>query len=663
MQHKIDYEKELNPAQLKAVQSTQGPYLVIAGAGSGKTRTLVYRVAYLVENGVKPVNILLLTFTRKAAEQMLRRASHLLDVRCEKVSGGTFHSFANMVLRKYSKLIEFPNNFTIMDESDAEDAVNIVRVKLGLDHLEKHFPRKGALLDVISKSVNKSKDIGEVLGLEYPQFAEWESAIKKIKEGYIKYKREKSLMDYDDLLVFLKKLLYDNKDIRTKLSDQYQYIMVDEYQDTNKLQADIVRLLASRHDNVMVVGDDSQSIYSFRGANFMNIIDFPKIYKGAEVIMLEENYRSTQQILDLTNEVIKNAAEKFEKVLFTKKREGKSPVFVEARDENVQSKYIVQKILELIDDGVILKDIAVLFRAGWHSNDLEIELANHNVPFLKYGGQRFVEAAHIKDVLSYLRIAHNPDDQISWHRALLLMRGIGQKTAGRITEQIIENKKRLSIDGDILKKSEDLRNLIGILRQINTDGVLPGELVKKFLEYYEPILKTKYDDFHKRAPDLNSLERIAARYKSLEAFLTDMALEPPEKSVLEAGLKGKRDHAMTLSTIHSAKGLEWHTVFLIYVAEGHLPSYQSMDDKDAIEEERRLFYVAATRAKENLILLKPEIDRSARWMKSYSGGYAGSIFTEVSRFLQEGSIIERFMDVEKAGGNLDDVEFEDVFEV
>jgi len=515
MQHKIDYKKELNPAQLKAVQSTQGPYLVIAGAGSGKTRTLVYRVAYLVEKGVKPDSILLLTFTRKAAEQMLRRASHLLDVRCEKVSGGTFHSFANMVLRKYAELIGFPNNFTIMDESDAEDAVNIARLKLGLDHLEKHFPRKGALLDVISKSVNKSKDIGEVLGLEYPQFAEWESAIKKIKEGYAKYKREKSLMDYDDLLVFLKKLLCDNKDICLKLSDQYQYIMVDEYQDTNKLQADIVRLLASRHGNVMVVGDDAQSIYSFRGANFMNIIDFPKIYKGAEVIMLEENYRSTQQILDLTNEVIKNAAEKFEKSLFTKKREGKSPVFVEARDENVQSKYIIQKVLELADDGIMLKDIAVLFRAGWHSNDLEIELANHNIPFLKYGGQRFVEAAHIKDVLSYLRIAHNPDDQVSWNRALLLMRGIGQKTAGRITEQIIENKKGLSIDGDILKKSGDLRGLIDILRRINADKALPGELVKELLEYYGPILKTKYDDFHKRAPDLNSLERIAGRYKSL----------------------------------------------------------------------------------------------------------------------------------------------------
>ncbi len=661
---KINYKKELNPAQLKAVESTEGPYLVIAGAGSGKTRTLVYRVAYLVEKGIKPDRILLLTFTRKASEEMLLRAAKLLDDRCEHVAGGTFHSFANKVLRKYAKLVEYPNNFTIMDESDAEDAVNIVRVKLGFDHLERHFPRKGALLDVISKSVNKSDDIGNVLELEYPQFVEWESAIKKIKEGYIKYKREKSLMDYDDLLVFFKKLLQDHKDIRSKLSEQYQYIMVDEYQDTNKLQADIVRLLAAEHDNVMVVGDDSQSIYSFRGANFKNIIDFPKVFKGAKVIMLEENYRSTQQILNLTNEVIKNAEEKFEKVLFTKKREGKCPVFVEARDENTQSRYIVQKVLELVDEGVMLKEIAVLFRAGWHSNDLEVELANHDIPFVKYGGQRFVEAAHIKDVISYLRIIHNPDDQVSWHRALLLMRGIGQKTAAKITEQIIEKKKGLEVDKEVLKKSADLVNLIDMLKELRPEKYAPVEILKEFMKYYDPLLKAKYDDFHRRAPDLNSLERIASRYKSLETFLTDMALEPPEKSVLEAGFRGKHEHAMTLSTIHSAKGLEWHTVFVIYVAEGHLPSYQSMDDNDAIEEERRLFYVAATRAKENLILLKPAIDRSARWMKSYAGGNTGSIFTEVSRFLKEGSILERFMDVERAGeGFDDDVEFEEAFKI
>lgn len=663
MSNKIDYRKELNPAQLNAVQATEGPFLVIAGAGSGKTRTLVYRVAYLVEKGIAPDDILLLTFTRKAAEEMLRRATQLLDERCERVSGGTFHSFANTVLRRYAKTLGISNNFTIMDESDAEDAVNLVRTKLGFGGLERRFPRKGAILDVISKSVNKSEDIGAVLHYEYPQFAECEEAIKKIKLEYDKYKRVNSLMDYDDLLVFLKRLLEDHNEIRLKLSNRYKYIMVDEYQDTNKVQAEIVRLLASEHNNVMVVGDDSQSIYSFRGANFKNIIDFPKIFKGAKVITLEENYRSTQPILDLTNEVIRFAEEKFEKTLFTRKRSGAAPVFVSARDENTQSRYVIQKILELVDDNVALKEIAVLFRAGWHSNDLEVELANHGIPFVKYGGQRFVEAAHIKDVISHLRIVQNISDKVSWQRVLLLMRGIGEKSAGRVTEEVIDKKRGLDIDKDLIRKSDDLKALLDILRKARPKADLPADLLRRFLGYYEPLFRNKYDDYHKRAPDLNSLERIASRYKLLASFLTDMALEPPEKSVIEAGLRGKNEHSLTLSTIHSAKGLEWHTVFLIYVAEGHLPSYQSLDNRDAIEEERRLFYVAATRAKENLYLLKPAIDRSARWMKNYAVGGAASIFTEVSRFLQEGNIIGRFADTDKAGGNFDDVEFEDVFRI
>ena len=655
---------ELNAAQLKAVQTTEGPLLVIAGAGSGKTRTLVYRVAYLVEKGVKPDEILLLTFTRKAAQQMLMRAAKLLDERCEHVAGGTFHSFANMVLRRHAKLLGLSSGFTIMDESDAEEAISHVRQELGFANLDKHFPRKGTIMDIISKSVNKSEDIRAVIELEYPQFAEWDEAVKKIRNGYVVYKRDNSLLDYDDLLVFLIRLLRDHKDVRSRLSKQYRYIMVDEYQDTNKLQAEIIKLLAYEHDNVMVVGDDSQSIYSFRGANFKNIIDFPKVFKGAKIITLEENYRSTQPILDMTNEVIKNAEEKFEKTLFTNKSEGRAPVFVEARDENTQSRYIIQKVLELVDDGAALGEIAVLFRAGWHSNDLEIELANHNVPFVKYGGQRFVEAAHVKDVISYLRIAQNPSDRVSWMRALQLMRGIGPRTAAKITDQVIEDKKGLGIDTGLLKKSGDLELLLEILRNAKPDKHSLSDLIKEFLEYYEPLHKLKYDDFNRRIPDLASLERIASRYVSLEEFLTDMALEPPEKSIVDASHKGKHEHALTLSTIHSAKGLEWHTVFLIYVAEGHLPSYQSLDDKDAIEEERRLFYVAATRAKDNLFLLKPTIDRSARWMKNYSAGGAGTVYTEVSRFLREGNILERFVDVERAGeGFDDDVEFEEAFKL
>ena len=415
--HKIDYRKELNSAQLKAVESIDGPHLVIAGAGSGKTRVLVHRVAYLVEKGVKPEQILLLTFTRRASEEMLRRASLLLDERCKKVSGGTFHSFANMILRKYARLLEISNNFTILDQSDAEDAVNFVRAKLGYHKSEKRFPRKHAILEVISKSVNKSVQIKDVLYDEYPQFMEFTEEIKKIRDEYNKYKRQKSLLDYDDLLVFLKNLLSHHEDVRAGLSAKYKYIMVDEYQDTNKLQAHIACLLAADHANIMVVGDDAQSIYSFRGANFKNIIDFPKIFKGTRVITLEENYRSTQPILNLTNAVIAQAKEKFEKNLYTRKKEGRLPVFIDCPDENSQSTFVADKILELREEGLALNDMAVLFRSGWHSNDLEITLASRNIPFVKYGGQKFVEAAHIKDILSYLRIAYNSGDQVSWLRA------------------------------------------------------------------------------------------------------------------------------------------------------------------------------------------------------------------------------------------------------
>ena len=658
MKNKIDYAKELNPAQLEAVESTQGPYLVIAGAGSGKTRVLVHRVAHLVEKGVRPDEILLLTFTRRAAEEMLRRASVLLDERCSRVAGGTFHSFANLTLRKYAKLLNLPNNFTILDQPDAQDTVNLIRTQSGYHKSEKRFPRKHALLEVISKSVNKSEDLEEVLYEEYPQFIEWAAEVKKIRDEYVKYKQQKGLLDYDDLLVFLKNLLVTHEEVRAALSRKYQYIMIDEYQDTNKLQAHIVCLLASEHQNIMVVGDDAQSIYSFRGANFKNIIDFPKIFKEAKIITLKENYRSTQPILDLTNAVIQQAKEKFEKNLFTRKKGVNVPIFVDARDENAQSKYIADKILELREEGIELKDIAVLFRSGWHSNDLEVELASRNIPFAKYGGQKFVEAAHIKDIVSYLRIIYNMSDAVSWHRALLLMPGIGPKSAEKIIAEVVGNKKGLAID-EKAKKTEEMKQMFELLKEINPEKHTPAEMIEAFLKYYQPLLKLKYDDFHKRFNDLDSLLLIASRYKSLEGFLTDMALDPPERSIVAAGLRDKDDSHLTLSTIHSAKGLEWHTVFLIYVAEGHLPSYLSLEDEDAIEEERRLFYVAATRAKENLYFLKPHIDRSPRSFMDDGG----SVFTQVSRFLDQGDLLNKFVEIEAAGDIDDyDIGLEDVIE-
>ena len=654
MNKKLDYKNELNKAQLEAVESINGPYLVIAGAGSGKTRVLVHRVAYLVEQGVKPEQILLLTFTRRAAEEMLRRASLLLDERCKKISGGTFHSFANMILRKYAKLLEISNNFTILDQSDAEDAVNLVRTQLGYHKSEKRFPRKHAILEVISKSVNKSEDIADVLYDEYPQFMEFTDEIKKIRQEYNKYKREKSLLDYDDLLVFLKNLLSKHEDVRASLSAKYKYIMVDEYQDTNKLQAHIACLLAADHANIMVVGDDAQSIYSFRGANFKNIIDFPKIFKGTKIITLEENYRSTQPILNLTNAVIGQAKEKFEKHLYTQKKEGNIPIFLDCPDENSQSRFVADKILELREEGTALKDMAVLFRSGWHSNDLEIELASRNIPFAKYGGQKFIEAAHIKDLLSYLRIVYNAQDQVSWLRALLLIPKIGPKTATKIIEAVTNNPK----DEELLGKNMELVKLLELLKSVDCQHDTPAKIIEKFLSYYQPLLKAKYDDFNKRLNDLDSLLRIADRYKTTEQFLVDMALEPPERSLVEAGKRDKHDAALTLSTIHSAKGLEWHTVFLIYVAEGHLPSYLSLETDDEIEEERRLFYVAATRAKVNLFLLKPHIDRSPR---SFMDG-GGSVFTQVSRFLEQGGLLNKFVDVQGVGDSdaWDGVELEDI---
>ncbi|MCK9431707.1 MAG: ATP-dependent helicase [Candidatus Omnitrophica bacterium] len=651
---KIDYQRELNASQLNAVESVCGPHLVIAGAGSGKTRVLVHRVAYLVEKGVAPEEILLLTFTRRAAEEMLRRASILLDERCRNVSGGTFHSFANMVLRKYARFLELNSNFTILDQSDAEDAVNLIRTQLNFHKSEKRFPRKRAILEVISKSVNKSEEIATVLFDEYPQFIEFTEEIKKIRLEYDKYKRQKSLLDYDDLLVFLKDLLVKHEEVRGALSGRYKYIMVDEYQDTNKLQAHIACLLAGEHGNIMVVGDDAQSIYSFRGANFKNIIDFPRIFKGTKIITLEENYRSTQPILNLTNAVIAQAKEKFEKNLYTSKKGGNFPVFTDCPDENSQSVFVAEKILELREEGVDLKDIAVLFRSGWHSNDLEVELSGRNIPFVKYGGQKFVEASHIKDLVSYLRVAYNRNDQVSWLRILLLIPKIGPKTAGRVIEAFADLPKK----EEFCRKIPEIRELFELLEDIDPLRHGPADILARFMVYYQPLLKLKYDDFNKRLNDLDSLLRIAQRYNSCEQFLVDMALEPPERAAVEPGRPDKDDSSLTLSTIHSAKGLEWHTVFLIYVAEGHLPSYLSLETEEQVEEERRLFYVAATRAKVNLFLLKPHIDRSPR---SFMDG-GGSVFTQVSRFLEEGGILKEFVDVRGSAltAGVDDLEIEDI---
>ena len=631
MTQRIDYQQELNPAQCEAVLSTKGPYLVIAGAGSGKTRVLVYRTAYLVEQGVDPQQILLLTFTRRAAQEMLARASGILDDRCAQVAGGTFHSFANRILRRYPERLGLLPNFTIMDQADAASAMGVIRTRLGLNKADQRFPRKQTLRAIHSARINKGLDLETILYDEYPHFLEYGGQIQQVLSEYDRYKHSLSLLDFDDLLVYLRDLLAGHEDLRGRLSDQYPYIMVDEYQDTNLLQAEIIQYLTQRHQNIMVVGDDSQSIYAFRGANFKNIINFPRVFPGTRVITLEQNYRSSQPILDLTNQVIRSAAEKFDKELFTQVPGTRRPCYVEVYNENGQSKYVVEEIARLQREGVPLDEIAVLFRSGWHSNDLEVELSAQDIPFVKFGGQKFVDAAHIKDIMSFLSVCHHPINEVSWLRILTMLRGIGPQTAQRIVAAVVR-AGGLGVDPAVTAKRPQVRGLFELLSGLDPEAQSPREILDACLGFYFPLLADLYDDYDKRINDLESLQRIAARYDGLEQFLSDMALEPPASSVVEsqAARAGGRE-TLVLSTIHSAKGLEWHTVFVLFVAEGFLPSYQSLDDADAVEEERRLFYVATTRAKQNLFLLRPRVDRSNR----FGSDRPGLVYTRLSRFLAE----------------------------
>jgi len=601
---------------------------VIAGAGSGKTRTLVYRVARLVEDKTAPESILLLTFTRRAAQEMLRRAATVMDSRCERVVGGTFHAFANMTLRKYAKLIDYPSNFTILDSTDSEDIITLIRSRLGLNQKEKRFPRKHTIYSIISKAINTMSTIEEVVEKYYLHFTETVDDLMQVHEEYRKYKVEKFFMDYDDLLVKLIQLLEQNENLRKKLSATYRYVMVDEYQDTNKLQANIVKLLAETHNNVMAVGDDSQSIYSFRGANFRNIIDFPNLFPNTRIIKLEQNYRSTQPILNFANKIIDRALEKYTKVLFSYKPEGVRPALIMAQDENFQSKFVAQKVLELREEGVSLNDIAVLFRSSYHSFDLEIELNRRNIPFVKVGGFKFIETAHIKDVLAFLKILHNPKDTVSWNRLLLLVEGIGTKTSLKIVNNIATNGdevNQLIMKEATARNRQALRKFIGTLKAISDPSYSPAEKVELAMKYYLPCLKNKYDNYPKRTKDIEHLVAIAERYRTVERMLTDIALEPPNSSVAKVLPELKDDEGLlTLSTVHSAKGLEWHTVFIIWALDSRFPSSYSLRHEEDLEEELRLMYVATTRAKENLFISYPIniYDRTA-----------GRVLSKPSRFI------------------------------
>lgn len=637
-----DYARELNPQQLAAVDVVDGPALVIAGAGSGKTRVLVYRVARLIDRRKKAASILLLTFTRKAAREMLDRGWAAHRPESEQVKGGTFHSVANALLRRHGRVIGLEPGFTILDRGDSEDLINLTRAQIGLGDTGKRFPRKRTIADIFSKCANTLQSLEDVLLKEYAHFGDYLSELTRLQEAYDSTKRERQLVDYDDLLLRLRELLTADEHVRRMISDVYRYILVDEYQDTNPLQAELVKKMAATHDNVMVVGDDSQSIYSFRGATFRNIMEFPTLFPGTRIFKLEENYRSTPSILELANAVIEPAAEKYSKTLFTRKAPGERPVLIRAVGETQQSRFVVQKILELQDEGVPLDDIAVLFRSSFHAFDLEIELSRREIPFEKRGGLRFIEAAHVKDLLAHLRIIHNPRDTIGWTRSLQLVEGVGQKR----TKDLIDQIEISEAPYDVLRQGSGrsalgLRNLAEVLESVGPgEHGSPPDQLKRLLDYYFPILKDQYDDYPKRIRDLDHLLVMVERYDSLGEFLADITLEPPDESVTGVETPDRDDERLVLSTIHSTKGLEWRCVFVIWLVDGRFPSSYAFTTEEDLEEERRLLYVAVTRAKQSLYLTYP--------VQVYDK-FTGSVLSNPSRFLDDvpASLVDAWTVVEE----------------
>jgi len=486
--------------------------------------------------------------------------------------------------------------------------VNFLVGSHGFRSRHRGFPKNGTIYGIFSKSVNRSESLGEVLAREYQQFLQYQRELEELWEQYGTYKLQHHLMDFDDLLVHLSRLLREHKEVCLELSSQYRHVLVDEYQDTNRLQADIVESLATVHRNVMVVGDDSQSIYSFRGAHFRNVFDFPKLFPECRLFKLEENYRSPQPILELANGIIESARQQYTKCLYTSRTEGPRPLLVRAPDETAQSEYICKKVKELQLQGVALRDMAVLFRASFHSFDLEVSLAKFGIPFVKYGGFKFIESAHVKDVLAHLRAWQNPRDRISWNRLLLLIKQVGSKRSQEIIAYLGRDDpglRQLAAYTRKLPPNHGLHRLVQLFEELANPDLSVSQKVRTVRSYYEPILVGKYDDHPKRLRELDYLQDWSVKYERLKDFLADVALEPPSNNVPEDYSHLAADH-LVLSTIHSAKGLEWQAVFLLSAVEGRLPSSHAYVDDEVLEEERRLVYVAVTRAKELLYLCCPQ---------------------------------------------------------
>ena len=631
-----DFTSELNPEQAAAATHGDGPLLIIAGAGTGKTRTLVYRVAHLIDRGVPAERILLLTFTRRAAQEMLSRAERLVGSNSKRVHGGTFHATAHRLLRRYGPAAGLAKDFTIMDQGDSTDLMQLSRAQLGYAAKSKRFPKKETLQYVYSRHINTGLRVDDIVRDEYPQFTDWLEDFGKIYADYVRRKQERNLVDYDDLLLFWALMLEVSPDLCQRIGGMYDHVLVDEYQDTNVLQARILRGMCTTHKNITVVGDDAQSIYSFRGANFRNILDFPKQFEGARTVTLEQNYRSTQPILSVTNALISRAAERFTKNLWTERTGGDTPWLVAARDEQQQTRFVVDRILELHEEGTPLREIAVLFRAGYMSADLEIELTNRKIPFEKWGGLKFLEAAHVKDVLAFLRILENPRDEVSWYRLLLLLPGIGDATARAAIDSMVAAAWESTAFGRYSpppRARAAHAALVELLEGLRSSPILDEAQVAADIArvrvLYDNILRERYDRVEPRLADLDQLQVIAAGYPDRATFLSALALEPPQATQdLATGTREEND-CLILSTAHSAKGKEWDAVFVIWAVDGWFPSARCLNSEEETEEERRLMYVALTRARNHLSVSYPLNAYSSRRGADYS-------LDQLCRFIDRG---------------------------
>ena len=628
---------ELNQDQRRAVCHGDGPLLVVAGAGSGKTRTLAYRVAYLMSTGVDPGRILLLTFTRRAAEEMLRRATSIAAKGpgiAGKVWGGTFHSIANRLLRIYAKPAGISPYFTVMDQADSEDLINLIRHEMGLHSCKKRFPRKRTCLAVYSRRVNGDESLSDVIDTHFPWCKEWKKELKTLFQRYVERKQERNVLDYDDLLLYLAHLLADDR-MAEQLGSRFDHILVDEYQDTNKIQASILKGLRRQNTNIMVVGDDAQSIYSFRAASVENMFDFPNDFPGTTIVTLEQNYRSVLPILESTNLLIGQAKRRYSKDLWSTRREGQRPRLVTCWDETSQDEFVIERVLKHYEEGVLLRRQAVLFRAAHLSSALEIELSRRGIPYHKYGGLRFLEAAHIKDLLGFLRVMENPRDEIAWFRVLQLIEGIGPASAAKLIAHVASNRHDPRAIGDCPVPPAARSGVAAYARLFKqlahkkSEG--PAYDVELVRQAYEPMLEKLYENPDVRLRDLQHLEQIASRYRSRRNFLVDLQLDPPTSTSDLAGPPGKDEDWLVLSTIHSAKGCEWDTVYLIHAADGCLPSDMSTGSEEEIEEELRLTYVAMTRARDFLYVTWP-IRYYHRW-HSFTDHHS---YAQLCRFISPG---------------------------